>query len=111
MEHYGIVSLLPPVIAVILAIKTKNVISSLFWAGLVGVFVLCGYNPIQVLPTYIKDYVFVQAADGYNSSLLVMMVFIGGFVGVVTGSGGPRYLLTKWLISSTPGVRRSWSFG
>ena len=55
MEHYGIVSLLPPVIAVVLAVKTKNVISSLFWAGLIGVFVLCGYNPIQVLPTYIKD--------------------------------------------------------
>ena len=37
---------------------------------------------------YIKDYIFVQAADGYNSSLLVMMIFIGGFVGVVTESGG-----------------------
>ncbi|MDO4560883.1 MAG: Na+/H+ antiporter NhaC family protein [bacterium] len=95
MEHYGVVSLLPPIIAVVLAIKTKNVISSLFWAGLVGVFVLCGYNPIQVLPIYIKDYVFEQAKDGYNSSLLVMMVFIGGFVGVVTGSGGAAVFANK----------------
>lgn len=95
MEHYGFLSILPPVIAVFLAIKTKNVISALFWGGLFGVLALCGWNPITALQTYIKDYIFVQAADGYNSSLLVMMVFIGGFVGVVTHSGGAAVFANK----------------
>ena len=88
MDSYGILSLLPPLLAVIIAIRTKNVITALFWSGLLGVFVLAGGNPITAVPMYIKDYIFVQAADGYNSSLLVMMIFIGGFVGVVTESGG-----------------------
>ena len=75
MGNYGILSILPPVLAVILAIKTKNVISSLFWGGLIGVLVLCGGNPIAALQTFIKDYVFVQAADGYNSSAVADSYF------------------------------------
>lgn len=95
LSNYGLLSILPPVIAVVLAIKTKNVISSLFWGGLFGVLVLCGWNPILALQTFIKDYIFVQAADGYNSSLLVMMIFIGGFVGVITHSGSAAVFANK----------------
>ena len=64
MDSYGILSLLPPLLAVIIAIRTKNVITALFWSGLLGVFVLAGGNPITAVPMYIKDYIFVQAADG-----------------------------------------------
>lgn len=95
MDNYGIFSLLPPLIAVFLAIKTKNVISSLFWGCFFGVLALCGWNPITALQVFIKDYIFVQAADGYNSSLLVMMVFIGGFVGIITHSGGAAAFADK----------------
>lgn len=95
MDSYGILSLLPSLLAVIIAIRTKNVITALFWSGLLGVFVLAGGNPITAVPMYIKDYIFVQASDGYNSSLLVMMIFIGGFVGVVTESGGASAFANK----------------
>lgn len=95
MESYGILSLLPPLLAVIIAVKTRNVITALFWAGLLGVFVLAGGNPVTAVPMYIKDYIFTQASDGYNSSLLVMMIFIGGFVGVVTESGGASAFANK----------------
>ena len=37
MDSYGILSLLPPLLAVIIAIRTKNVITALFWSGLLGV--------------------------------------------------------------------------
>lgn len=95
MESYGFISILPPLIAVILAIKTKNVISALFWAGLFGVLALSGWNPVFALQNYIKDFIFVQASDGYNSNLLVMMIFIGGFVGVLTHSGGAPVFANK----------------
>lgn len=95
MEHYGFISILPPLIAVILAIRTKNVISALFWAGLFGVLALSGWNPVFALQNYIKDFIFVQASDAYNSNLLVMMIFIGGFVGVLTHSGGAPVFANK----------------
>ena len=60
MDSYGILSLLPPLLAVIIAIRTKNVITALFWSGLLGVFVLAGGNPITAVPMYIKDYIFFR---------------------------------------------------
>lgn len=86
--NYGILALLPPLLAVVLAVLSRNVLVSLFLGTYLGVVVLVGGNPLVGLTTLIKDYIFVQAADSYNSSLLVMMIFIGGFVGVVTNSGG-----------------------
>lgn len=95
MEHYGLLSLLPPIIAVLLAVRYKNVIVALFSGVLIGTLVLTHWNPIAALSMTIKDYIFKQASGGYNSSLLVMMIFIGGFVGVVTHSGGAKAFAEK----------------
>lgn len=95
MEHYGFLSILPPLIAVILAVRYKNVLMALFAGTFLGTLALAHWNPINALTMMIKDYVFKQAAGGYNSSLLVMMVFIGGFVGVVTHSGGAAAFAEK----------------
>ncbi len=86
--NHGILAITPPLLAVVLAIVFRNVLVSLFLGTYLGVVILVGGNPLVGLTTLIKDYIFVQAADSYNSSLLVMMIFIGGFVGVVTQSGG-----------------------
>jgi Na+/H+ antiporter NhaC len=85
---YGFLAILPPLVAVVLAVLFKNVLVSLFIGAYLGVVILKGGNPLAGLTSLIQDHVFVQAADSYNSSLLVMMIFIGGFVGVVTHSGG-----------------------
>lgn len=89
MEHYGILSILPPLVAVIVAWRFKNVLAALFLGGYVGTLIIA-HNPMAALVMLVKDYIFVQAADSYNSNLLVMMVFVGGFVGVVTYSGGAK---------------------
>lgn len=94
-KSYGILSIVPPLVAVILAMLFKNVLASLFIGAYLGVVILMGGNPLAGLTTLIKDYIFVQASDSYNSSLLVMMVFIGGFVGVVTHSGGAAAFAEK----------------
>ncbi|MCF7935419.1 MAG: sodium:proton exchanger [Synergistales bacterium] len=95
MEHYGFLSVLPPLVAVVLAIKYRNVLMALFTGTFIGTLTLANGNPIVGLTSMIKDYIFEQAAGGYNSSLLVMMVFIGGFVGVVTHSGGAAAFARK----------------
>jgi Na+/H+ antiporter NhaC len=102
MENYGILSLLPPLVAVALAWRYKNVLAALFAGSLAGTLILFRGNPMTAVVDLIRNYIFVQAADSYNSNLLVMMVFIGGFVGVVTYSGGARAFAEKSvaLISS-----------
>lgn len=88
MEHYGILSILPVALAILIAIKLKNVIPALFAGVLVGVLILVGGNPIAGVTTMIQDYFFVQLTDSYNAGVLVLLVFIGGFVGLMEKSGG-----------------------
>ncbi len=88
MEHMGIVSLIPPIIAVILAIVTKNVVISLFSGVYIGVLILVGGHPLEATMETIENYLFVQVADGYNAAILVLLFFIGGFVALMEKSGG-----------------------
>ncbi|MDO4490584.1 MAG: Na+/H+ antiporter NhaC family protein [Lachnospiraceae bacterium] len=88
--NYGLLSLLPPLIAVALAIKTKNVIFSLFSGGLIGSLILCGGNPWVSVRSIIGDYFFIQLTDSYNAGVIVLVVFIGGFIKLMEESGGAQ---------------------
>lgn len=88
--NYGLLSLLPPVVAVILAIWSKNVILSLFCGGFVGAMIFCGGNPFAAVHSMIGDYFFIQLTDSYNAGVLVLIVFIGGFIKLVGKSGSAQ---------------------
>ena len=95
MEHMGILSLIPPIIAVILAIVTKNVVISLFSGVYIGVLILVGGRPLEATMETIGNYLFPQVADGYNAAILVLLFFIGGFVALMEKSGGGAALAEK----------------
>lgn len=95
MDHMGIISILPVVLAIIIAIKLKNVIPALFMGVFSGVLILTGGHPITAITTMIKTYLFTQVADSYNAGVLVLLVFIGGFVGLMEKSGGAAAFAQK----------------
>ncbi|MEH7115652.1 Na+/H+ antiporter NhaC family protein [Neobacillus niacini] len=97
MEHMGWISLIPPIIAVVLAIITKNVIVSLFSGAFIGVLILVGGNPIKATTETIGNYFFPLAADGYNAAIIVLLFFIGGFVGLMEKSGGGAALAANTI--------------
>lgn len=88
--NYGILSLLPPLVAVVLAIKSKNVIFSLFCGGFMGALLLCMGNPFAAIKSMIGDYFFVQLTDSYNAGVIVLVIFIGGFIKLMEKSGGAQ---------------------
>ena len=92
MENFGFLSILPPALAVILAIVTKNVLVSLFTSILLGTVILFNGNIFYAVPAVFRDVLFKQAADGYNASVIVLVLFIGGMVMLVTSSGGAEAL-------------------
>ncbi|QED48084.1 Na+/H+ antiporter NhaC family protein [Cytobacillus dafuensis] len=94
MEHMGWVSLIPPIIAVVLAIITKNVIVSLFSGAYIGVLILVGGHPLKATMETIGNYFFPLVADSYNAAVLVLLFFIGGFVALMEKSGGGAALAT-----------------
>lgn len=95
METMGPISLIPPIIAITMAILSRNVIISLFTGLFMGVLVLSGGNPVTATTSTIRDYLFIQITDSYNAAILVLLFFIGGFVGLVEKSGGGMALARK----------------
>ena len=85
---YGLLSLLPIILAIGLAIAFKNVVLALFISVFTGVLILVGGSPIEAVTTMIKDYFFMQLQDPYNAGVLVLLVFIGGFIALMEKSGG-----------------------
>ncbi|MGF7060191.1 Na+/H+ antiporter NhaC family protein [Brassicibacter mesophilus] len=95
MEHMGFLSLIPPILAIVFAIITKNVIISLFLGSFVGILILSNGMLITATKTMIGEYLFTQLTDSYNAGVLVLLVFIGGFVALMEKSGGAAAFAEK----------------
>lgn len=90
METIGILSLLPPIIAIALAIITKQVVVSLFAGIWIGATLLASYNPIQGFADSFSEYVFPSMGDSYNASVIFMVFFCGAFSLLLERSGGAQ---------------------
>ncbi len=88
METYGILSIIPPLLAIILAIATKEVFVSLFVGCFVGATLLSSGNIFIAMHKLIIEYFFPQMADSYNAQAFFMMTVVGGFAMLLTASGG-----------------------
>lgn len=114
MEHMGFLSLLPALTAIALAVVSRNVLFSLFTGVFLGVTIINGWNPVIGLPALFKDFIFKQAASGYNSSVIVLVLTIGGMVALVTNSGGAAALAqkaTRFIDSKTKVTFAVWLSG
>jgi Na+/H+ antiporter NhaC len=90
METVGWTSLLPPLLAIVLAVWTRRVILSLFFGLWLGVSMLHRWNPFTGFRALLEDFAFVQVTDPWNASVLVLMLCIGGFVRLIVRSGAAQ---------------------
>ena len=67
-------SLLPPVIAIILALITKEAYSALFIGVLVGGLFTCGFAPVATLDTIVNDGL-IAAISG-NAGIFLFLVLL-----------------------------------
>ncbi|HIY22484.1 MAG TPA: sodium:proton exchanger, partial [Candidatus Flavonifractor merdigallinarum] len=88
--NYGWLSIVPAVVAVVLAFATRNVVLSLFISLFLGILIQFGANPWVSLQHLFSDYLFVDLATENNPQTIVMMISVGGFVALIEKSGGAR---------------------
>lgn len=86
--HYGFWSIIPPILAIALAIKTKNVLLSLFIGIFFGATVINGWNPVAGLVSTLSDYIYGELGKGYQMESLANLFIIGAFVSIIGVSGG-----------------------
>ena len=96
METYGVLSLLPPLVAIVLCIATKQLVISLFLGAYTGGLILAGGNPITAFTTTMQ-YIIDNVADGWNASILVFTLVLGGFIGLLGKSGGMQGLVNRTI--------------
>jgi len=77
---------LPPVIAIALALITKEAYSSLFIGILVGALLTCNFAPVATLDAIINDGLVTAIAD--NAGIFLFLVVLGAIVALVNASGG-----------------------
>ncbi len=89
-------SLLPPVIAIALALITKEVYSSLFIGIVVGGFLYSNGNPLKALEhVFSTCFVEKSLADTYNVGILIFLVILGIMVCLMNRAGGSA-AFGKW---------------
>lgn len=86
--EFGILSLLPPLIAIVMALITKKVIISLFLGVWIGATMAFGWNPMVGLIETFRGYLFPTLGNPYRASVVIMMALVGAFAAMLERGGG-----------------------
>ena len=79
-------ALVPPAVAIVLALITKEAFSSLFIGILVGALFQCNFAPVATLDTIINDGFVTAIAD--SAGIFLFLVLLGIVVALINASGG-----------------------
>ena len=104
-------SILPPLVAIVMALLIKEVISSLFVGILTGTFLMAYYGGaspatalggglLRVVDTYVVGSLF----DADHVTIIVFTLIIGGMVRIITANGGMQGVV-NWLSRQARGPR------
>ena len=83
----GPLSLLPPVVAIVLALITKEVYSSLFIGILVGFVLQANFDPVMTFNHLVNGFV---GNIGGNAGILIFLVILGCLVALMIRAGGSK---------------------
>ena len=86
-------SLLPPIVAIGLALITKEVYSSLFVGSLTGAVIYAvsaSLGAEGVFTTVVRDGLIANLADSYNVGILIFLVVLGTIVALMNKAGGSK---------------------
>ena len=91
-------SLLPPIIAIVLALITKEVYSSLFIGIVAGGLLYSGFNIVGTIEHVFVDGMIGQLADSWNVGILIFLVILGGMVMLMNRAGGSA-AFGRWSVA------------
>ena len=114
MTEPGPLSLLPIAVTLVIALAARNVLAGLAVGLFVGVLLISGAGPLLASKLLVTEHLVPELMDGYNAAVLVLLAFIGGFVGLMERSGGGQAFardVTRYLTSKLRLQLAAWSGG
>lgn len=108
------VSVLPPLVAIALALLLRQVLLALFFGVLVGATLTHGLDVFAGFVRTIDTYAVNAVADADHAAVLLFSLMLGGMIGVVTRSGGATGLaahVTRRATNARRGQLATWLLG
>jgi Na+/H+ antiporter NhaC len=84
----GWFSILPPLLAIVLALVFREVVISLFAGIWLGAFFVAGLNPLSATLRTIDTFIAPALADPDHAAIVIFSLMLGGMVGLMGRSGG-----------------------
>lgn len=110
----GFLSLLPPVIAIVLALVARQVLIALFCGIWIGAVFVYDYNPFLGLLAVMDHYLLVALSDSSHASIIIFSLTLGGMVGLMSKSGGTQGIvkvLSRYARGRRGGQLATWAMG
>ncbi|MBQ4626170.1 MAG: hypothetical protein IJB45_02835, partial [Clostridia bacterium] len=87
-KYATIWALIPPIIAIVLALITKEVYSSLIIGIVAGGFIFAGGNFETAINHVLFDGFVASLSDSYNMGIIIFLVLLGALVSMMNKAGG-----------------------
>ncbi len=110
----GWISLLPPIIAIVLAIAFREVVFSLFLGIWLGASFLYGLNPLTGFLRSLDTIVVGVLTERSHVEIILFSLMLGGMIGLITRNGGTAGIIEKLKTISTSVLRgqvATWAMG
>ncbi len=110
----GLLSLVPPLLAIVLAVLLRQALLALFAGIWVGAFFVHDYDPFVGLVRTFDTYLPATLVDSGHAAIVIFTMALGGMVGVVSRTGGTRALVEaigRKAHSRRSGMLTAWASG
>ncbi|MEX0936969.1 MAG: Na+/H+ antiporter NhaC family protein [Pirellulales bacterium] len=111
---YGWLSLLPPVVAIVLAIVTRRVVLSLLLGVFAGALITTGGAPLRAVADTLEIHLWKTLVEEDKLRVFAFTTMMGAMVGVINRSGGMRGLVeavSTWANNRRRGQLTAWALG
>ncbi|MCS7081490.1 MAG: Na+/H+ antiporter NhaC family protein [Bacteroidota bacterium] len=107
----GVLSVLPPLVAILLALLSREVIIALVAGIWLGAVFLFDYDPIGGLYRVLDHFVLKALSESSHLQIILFSMLFGGMVGVIARNGGTRgiaSLITRYARTARGGQIAAW---
>lgn len=110
----GLLSVLPPLISIALALVFRQVIISLLIGIFSGSLIVNNYDPVAGFLRLTDYYIINSLFDKSHIQIIIFTLLFGGVIGLISKSGGTRGIanvVTKFARTRRSGLISSWFSG
>ncbi len=110
----GWFSILPPLLAIVLALLFREVVTALVAGVWLGALAVGGFDPIAGTGRFIDRFIVPAVADADHAAIMIFTLLLGGMVGLISRNGGTQGIVDAVApFASTPrrGRLATWAAG